>query len=382
MTMEPQDSQPAPKPQVIDLEAEEIGPAPEPKPAPPPPPPPQPKRRGHLGLIAAVVIGLAAGLLLYRGVLSNYLPSSQMTALKNQVAALETNTADLNAQLAGVRDEAKAAATAATAAKTTAGDAGQAAADAAQQAQGVSQALGDSGTRLTALETAVAALSADLDALRTSMPATGGLSVTGTDGAAVTALSQRIAALEKDVASLKKSGGGSSQAQALSQALADLKAKVAAGAPYAAELDRIARMVPAASGLDDVAATAAEGLPDARGLAAELRAAIPSLPRPAAAPPADDGYLGALMDQLSNVITIRPIGETDWPRLAENAAGFADTGDLTQAIAVIDAGEGGKPVELTQWRDRAAARLRLDAGLGQLSDAVLRQITAMGGATP
>ncbi len=35
---------------------------------------------------------------------------------------------------------------------------------------------------------------------------------------------------------------------------------------------------------------------------------------------------------------------------------------------------------LTQWRDRAAARIRLEAALEQVSDAVLRQIAALGGA--
>jgi hypothetical protein len=37
---------------------------------------------------------------------------------------------------------------------------------------------------------------------------------------------------------------------------------------------------------------------------------------------------------------------------------------------------------LTQWRDRAAARLQLEAALTQTSDAVLRQITALGGPAP
>ena len=41
-------------------------------------------------------------------------------------------------------------------------------------------------------------------------------------------------------------------------------------------------MVPAAPGLDVVAAAAAQGIPDARGLAAELTAAIPALPQPEA----------------------------------------------------------------------------------------------------
>ena len=51
-----------------------------------------------------------------------------------------------------------------------------------------------------------------------------------------------------------------------------------------------------------------------------------------------------------------------------------------QAIAVIDGAEGEKPMALSQWRDRAAQRLQLEAALSQVSEAVLRQIAAMGGA--
>lgn len=376
MTMEPPDERSAPQPRVIDLDAEEIRPAPEPEPA-PPPPQPQPKRRSRLGLIAALLLGLAAGLLLYRGVLSNYLPSSQMTALKNQVAALETNTADLNGQLAAVRDEAKAAAAAATAAKAAAGEAGQAAAGASEAASGLRQPLDETAQR-------VAGLAADVASLRNAIATAGAGAGTGTgaDGAALAALSQRLDALEKDVASLKTSGGASGQPLALSQALSDLKAKIAAGAPYAAEYDRIARMAPAAPGLDVLAANAAQGLPDAMGLAGELRAAIPDLPKPAIAPPEDNSYFGMAMKALSGIITIRPIGETDWPQLAEKAAAFAEAGDLTQAIAAIEAGEGDEPPALSQWRERAAARLRLEAALAGVSDAVLRQLAATGGATP
>jgi hypothetical protein len=85
------------------------------------------------------------------------------------------------------------------------------------------------------------------------------------------------------------------------------------------------------------------------------------------------------MKSLSGVVTIRPLGETDWPAAAERAAAFAEAGDLTQAISVIDSAEGEKPMALTQWRDRAAARLQLEAALNQVSEAVLRQIAALGG---
>ena len=78
--------------------------------------------------------------------------------------------------------------------------------------------------------------------------------------------------------------------------------------------------------------------------------------------------------------TVRDIGESDWPQLAEKAAALAEAGDLPQAIDVIDQAEGAKPASLSNWRDRAAGRLALLAALDQVDQAVLRQIAQQGGA--
>jgi hypothetical protein len=384
-------------PRVIDLEAEEIrGDSESPSsaatdsaredeaPAFAPPPAARRSRGAATWIIAALILGALAGGWLYRGVLSQYLPSNEMLALKNQVAALEQNNTDLAGQIAAVKQNADGAAQAAAAATDAAAQAAGAAKSAAAQDAALGARLDQSGQQEAALADALKAARADLDALRKSISsAPAGGAPCAADGAVLAALGQRIDALEKDVASLKAGAGPSSQAgttAALSQALSDLKAKVAAGTTFAAEYERIARMVPAASGLDVVAADAAEGVPDGKGLAAQLRAAIPSLPQPAAAPAADDSYFGSLMTSLSGIISIRPIGDTDWRQVAEKAAGFAEANDLTQAISVIDAAEGEKPMALTQWRGRAAARLALEAAVGQVSEAVLRQIAASGGA--
>ncbi len=189
--------------------------------------------------------------------------------------------------------------------------------------------------------------------LRKSISTSGtGTNAGGTvDNAALAALGQRLDQLEKDVASLKSAGGGGDTASvtsALSQALSDLKAKVAAGTGYAVEYDRIARMVPAAPGLEVLANSAQDGLPGAQGLAQELRAAIPALPQPEAPAPEGDSYWDSLLDSLSGIITVRQIGEANWPQLAERAAAFAEAGDLTQAISTVDGAEGEKPMALTQ----------------------------------
>ncbi|MCX7349540.1 MAG: hypothetical protein NTZ54_08445 [Alphaproteobacteria bacterium] len=384
------------KPQVIDLEAEEIRSesdappntaADEPREDDYTPAPPREKSRGaSRWIIAALILGALGGGWLYRGVLSSYLPSNEMTALKNQVAALEQNNTDLAAQIAAVKQGADGAAQAAASATDAAAQAADAAKAATAQTSDIGAKLEQADQQTAALADQLKSAGADLDALRKSMssaPAASGGTASPADAAVLAALSQRIDALEKDVASLKAGPGTNAQAgatAALSQALSDLKAKVAAGTSFQAEYERIARMVPAASGLDVVAADAAAGVPDAKGLAAELRAAIPALPQAEAPPAEDNSYFGALMKSLSGVISIRPIGNTNWPQVAEKAAAFADTGDLAQAISVIDAAEGDTPMALSQWRDRASARLALEAAVAQVSEAVLRQIAANGGA--
>ena len=385
------------KPQVIDLEAEEI--RSEADTAAPtadetreashsPAPPPRKPRGASTWIIAALILGAIGGGWLYRGVLSSYLPSNEMVALKNQIAALEQNNTYLGNQIAAVKQAADGAAQAAASATDAAAQAADAAKSAAAQAAEVGGRIDQTDQQIAGLDEALKAARGDLDALRKSISdapaaAASGGAASPADAAVLAALGQRIDALEKDVASLKAGSGAASQAgatAALSQALSDLKAKVAAGTSFQAEYERIARMVPAAPGLDVVASAAAEGLPDAQGLAAELRAAIPALPETAAPPAGDDSYFGMVMKSLSGVISIRPIGDTDWRQVAEKAAAFAEAGDLTQAMAVIDAGEGEKPMALSQWRERAGARLKLEAAVNQVSEAVLRQIAASGGA--
>jgi hypothetical protein len=400
MMNDPNTAQDGPlRPQVIDLDAEEIRTEPEaPRSADagdePPPPETQPRSRNLLWLALALLLGLVAGGWLYRDVLAGIFPSDQVQAMQVRLDALEANGGGVAEQLASLKAQAAEAATSANAAGEGAAAALEQAKSATAGLSGLSSKIDSLDQRIAAAEAALKTATDDLAQFRTALssaaapaPAAGG-SQPVADTAALAALGQRIDALEKDVASLKSSagqakGGDSSSVTAtLSQALSDLKAKVASGAAYAEEYDRIARMVPAASGLDTVGARAAGGLPNAEGLTAELRAAIPALPQPAAPPAEDNSYFGTLMKSLSGIITIRPIGETDWPGVANRAAAFAESGDLNQAIATIDAAEGEKPMALTQWRDRAAARLQLEQAVAEVSEAVLRQIAALQGAAP
>ncbi|MCB1379245.1 MAG: hypothetical protein KDK89_12905 [Alphaproteobacteria bacterium] len=346
---------------------------------------PQPSRpvekrkpsRGAIWVLAALGLGLVGGGWIYRDVLSGYFPSDAMMAMKDRLDVIETNGRTVQDQLLAVSQASESSA--------------KAIADLEGPLAAVSKSLSDTRSkvesfdqRIAAVESAVKSAAGDLDALRSAVAQGGGSATGSIDTAALAALNQRIDALEKDINSLKSTAGGGEAAAttaALSQALADLKAKIGGGVAFAAEFDRVARMVPAAAGLDVLAVHAEAGLPAPAGLAEELRAVIPNLPKPEKQELASDGgYLDSIWEGLSSIITIREIGEADWQALAEKCMGLAEGGDLPQAIALIDAAEGSKPVALTQWRDRAAARLKLESALDSVSQAVLRQISALGGA--
>ncbi len=359
------------KPQVIDLDAEEVIVEEADKPAAPPPPTPARKSVHPVAWLALALLGgIVAGGWFYKDVLSSYMPSNELVTARSRIDALEAQTKTLGEQLtsiAGNSDQLKTEIQSAT--------------EKSSAAQSASAAL---ETRMASIETAAKSVKAELEKLK-SAPATGGTTGTTVDSSALATLAQRLDALEKDVASLKTvstPGDQSAASATLSQSMSDLKAKIASGASYVGELERISRMVPAAAGLDTLSANANEGLPTAAGLAAELTSLIPLLPKQETElPSSENSYLGSFWDAMKGVITVRRIGETDWPDLAAKCAALAESGDLAQAIERIDKAEGAKPSVLSGWRDRAAKRIALEAALEETSAAVLRQITSMG-ATP
>ena len=385
MTTDPnQQAEPAVKPQVIDLEAVDVTAADQPSPGArepgpvPPPPPPRPRQSGNKRwILLALIAGILAGGWLYRDILSTYLPTSEVTALKSRIDMLEAGAKTMGGQIQAVSS-------AADQAGQTASTLDAAVKDASAGLASMKSGIANLDGRLTMAEKNILSTRADLDKLRGAVVAGATGSGGGAaDGAALAAIGQRLDTLEKDVASLKAGSGASENAgliSALRQSLSDIQAKIAAGTAYRDELDRILRMVPSAGGNDILASYADEGLPTPKGLAAELRAAIPTLPKPEApAAAAPDGYLSGFWNAITSIVTIRNVGETDWPALAETCAKLADNGNLAQAIAAIDAAQGSVPSAIGHWRERAAARLKLDAALQELIKAADLLIAAKGG---
>lgn len=246
---------------------------------------------------------------------------------------------------------------------------------AASETKSVTDGLAAARDTIASLETAIAETRVTLQDLANRPAAAGGGS---TPAALPSDLATRLANLEQDVAALKAQKSGAADTAAISQTLADLKAKIEAGVAFPDEGDRISRLLPAAAGLDVLTGNAAQGLPNAKGLATELAALKPGLPVPetAATPTEEPGIWDRMTQAMSSIITIRDAGAINWQQVADKAIAFAEAGDLPQAVAAIDAEEEALPAGLQQWRDRAAARIALEGALAALAQSAGRAIAA------
>jgi hypothetical protein len=389
------------RPPVIDIEAEDVTPSQaepakidepvspaDPVPPPPPPPPSARQRPRHWrrwGLLLLLLAAAALGAWAYRDYGQRFWPSDQMTALANRVNALEAGNKTLNDQLqslGGSIDTLKTAETAQSEQLAAAIERGK---QGETEIASIKDSIAASDARFTDAQTALNELRAGLDALKASISSAGDtLTVTAPDPAALAALTQRVDAVEAALQTLKSEIGkteqGADQTALLSQTLADLKAKFATGAAYQDELNRIARLVPAAPGVTQLAPYAASGLPDAQALATELQQLIAGLPAPSTDVESKTGneYLDYLVDLFGSVVTIRVVGETNWRDVAERARAYAETNDLPAAISLIERGDGEPPSALAAWRNKAQARLDGEAALNDLSAAVLRELAAKG----
>ena len=156
------------KPQVIDLDAEDVIVDEADKPATPPPPPAPAKKSipPAAWLAIALLGGAVAGGWFYKDVLSSYVPSNELVTARARMDALEAQTKTLGEQLtsiAGTSDQLKTEI--------------QNAAEKSSAAQNASAAL---ETRIASAEAAAKSVKAELEKLK-SAPATGGTTGTTVD---------------------------------------------------------------------------------------------------------------------------------------------------------------------------------------------------------
>jgi hypothetical protein len=359
---------------IIDLDADEViehveKPVVEEVSPPPFQEPAKAKSKSRSGLVvplAALVLGAVGGGWFYKDYLSTYFPSDQTRGLVEKIDVLEKGNASMRDQLTSLdrlSSQLKI-------------DLDAIESKEASLNVALKDAQTSTGDKFSSIEQQLA----DMQKTVADLAARPVQSGSGTiDPSALTALTQRIEALEKEIAILKtKPAEAPDNTAVLSQTLSDMKAKVAAGAPYMDDMLSIQRMVPAADGLDVLQRHAAAGIPDAKGLSTELKNLIADLPKPLVPGPVpeSEGWWAWIVDGMSSVITVRVEGDVDWPTAASAAAALAESGDLSQAMEQLNAVEDSKPPAIQQWMERAQARLNIDQAVQSVEEAVLRVIAA------
>jgi hypothetical protein len=345
---------------VIDLEAEDISPAADtgdmeaPKQEPVAPPPPRTpfwtrNRIAGVGVVLAALLGAW----LYREFGADFWPPASVSALEERLGAVEASNRTLNQQLLSLGG-------ALDGLKTDTTKLGETTASKEQ----------DLEARLADMDKAVSELRQSITALGS------GTTRSAADPAQLADLTRRVEKLEQAVAALRESGGtptttttsGEDFSQ-LSQELADLKAKFAAGVPYKEELDRIAVYVPQNQDLADLQPSASTGIANAAALGSALEALVPSLSGPGTGD-ANTADAGGFWAWFGTVVKVRDLNTLDWADLARGAAADAKAGDLKAAIARLEEPGGDLPPGIAEWRDRARQRLKAEGAMAQLAAAV------------
>ncbi len=218
-------------------------------------------------------------------------------------------------------------------------------------------------------------MQASIDDLKTKVAA---LAEAGGGSPDFTALSDRVAKLEAEIG--KGLAGAKSAAAAI--AFANLRAAVAQGRPYAAELATLTSFVPEPGDLGPLPAYAAKGLPTvpelARSFAVSRDAALA-----AASPQPSGSFLDRLLASASSLIKIKRVdvaatGDAPSAVLAR-AEALLDKGDLSAAVKQVETLQGAPRDAFKTWLDDANARLAADGIMQKLEATLLA--TAAGGAS-
>jgi hypothetical protein len=325
---------------------------------------------GIFGLGAgALLLSAFAGGWFYKDVLATYFPSNQTHALQARVDAVELGDKQLAQKLnavVGLTDELK----------SQLGAAQAAAEDARKQASDANTGASVSRTKIAELEKSLALALSSVgelkDKISTGVPVGGSVDTSG--------LTARLDTLEKSINDLNIANtNADTQNTKLSQTYSDLKAKIAAGSEFSAELKSITAIIPAAEGLDIMTSDASKGIPPLAALSDNLKTFAAQAAKPAdTAAVQDDSLWGKTTSMFSGLITIRNTGEVDWAPVALQGAALVDDGKLVDAVKLLEQNLNVMPQALQDWRILANKRIAVDQAVEQLGRAVTRQIAARG----
>jgi hypothetical protein len=125
---------------------------------------------------------------------------------------------------------------------------------------------------------------------------------------------------------------------------------------------------------------AASGVPSL----AELQRSFPATARDIVAAgygASEDGMLGDVLNRVSQVVTVRPVGEVEGDSpgaIVARAEGHVDQGDLAAALDELKALPADASAAAAGWRQRAEQRLSADAAITKLNGLLAGQLAAGG----
>jgi hypothetical protein len=184
--------------------------------------------------------------------------------------------------------------------------------------------------------------------------------------------------VQEEISELREQAVGRvEQAEAateLSRAYAALADRVGAGAPFADELEAVAAQLPGAPGLEVLRPHAGEGVPTIPDLQARLGEIAAGLSREEPDEVvADDGVWQTLRERLEGMVSVRRTDEAGL--VGGHGAGRRGPAKRRHrtAIAEVEQVSDAAPGDIEPWLADARTRRDAEAGLDELSAAVLRQ---------
>jgi hypothetical protein len=176
----------------------------------------------------------------------------------------------------------------------------------------------------------------------------------------VTALENAVKALSADVAQRTSTSSADDRVTRATVAAEALRAAVERGAPFRAELDAVEALGVEASATAPLEQFAADGVPSAATLGRELLGLIPALRR--AAEPPSDTFFGRLLSHVQGLVQVTPINAPLEPA-ADNAASIADRvgddaarGDVAAALGDLAHLPDAARAPAEGWIKKAQAR--------------------------
>ncbi len=202
------------------------------------------------------------------------------------------------------------------------------------------------------------------------------------DVATLAEVRQRVGSLETREVSIVS--GSNVNASALVLSIAQLRTAVQSGKAYSNELAAVVASL--TNETDPVALEAlnalrdyeGNGVPTLNALRNAFDVALPSVMQ-ADVQASDEGWLGAITNQLSGLVTVRRLDDAASPgsvdaRLSQAEAAM-DAGDLGGVLGALEGLEGAPATALAPWLDRARARFAVEQALHGLHNIAITRLT-------